>query len=146
MEETFRVVDTLFKDPDICERWRRLTGGWPPNNGPIYSFDNASCHKEENTLYYLGLIAGLSYDPLPPHSGDLHRVIERVHARLCGKFAAWLYEDSTPRSMPQYCSHLRSLFYETELADIHAADISSINKLYARVVQLAGGRPEAEYR
>jgi hypothetical protein len=48
--------------------------------------------------------------------------------------------------MPQYCSHLRSLFYETELADIHAADISSINKLYARVVQLAGGRPEAEYR
>lgn len=144
--DLYLQLGRLFDDERCIARWEKLTGGTPTELPPMYSFDNASCHSDADTLFKLHLIDGLSWDKLPPHSGDLHRVVERVHARLCGRFADWLYEDSTPLTMPEYCHKLETLFYETEFADIHAADIDTIGELYRRVVQLQGGRPEARYR
>lgn len=146
MKELYAQLDRLLKNKQCIERWKKLTGGTPSECQPIFSFDNAGCHSDSQTLFRLHLINGWSWDKLPPHSGDLHRVVERVHARLCGRFADWLYDDSTPLTMPEYCYKLETLFYETELADIHAADIRTIDALYKRVVQLKGARPEACYR
>ena len=36
----------------------------------------------------LGIVDWLSRLPLPARSPDLHRVVERAHARICGPFQA----------------------------------------------------------
>lgn len=149
MEELSAKLDSMLDPhlhPLVALRWMAETGGSRLTHPPIYSFDNASCHVHSDTLTHLRLINGVNREPLPPHSGDLHRVIERVHARLCGAFQDWLYEDSTPLSMAEYCEKLESLFYSTQTADIHSADISTIHELYQQVFDRDGGLPPALYR
>lgn len=149
MEGLFAKVDWLLDpqhNPMGALRWMAETGGSRLTMTPIFSFDNASCHVNAAILAHLRLIEGDNWARLPPHSGDLHRVIERVHARLCGAFQDWLYEDSTPLSMPDYCEKLESLFYSTQTAAIHSADISTIHELYQQVVAREGGLPPVHYR
>lgn len=149
MEQLYAKIGTLL-DPQLnplgALRWMAETGVSRLTCPPIFSFDNASCHVDRATLAYLRLIDGLNWERLPPHSGDLHRVIERVHARLCGAFQEWLYEDSTPLTMSEYCEKLEDLFYSTQTADIHYKDIASISELYAHVVLNKGGLPPAHLR
>lgn len=149
MEELKAKLDNML-DPQLhpltALQWMAETGGSRLSHPPIFSFDNASCHVQGDTLSYLRLIEGDNWARLPPHSGDLHRVIERVHARLCGRFQDWLYEDCTPLSMVDYCAKLESLFYSTQTADIHSADISTIHALYQQVLERDGGLPPAQYR
>lgn len=149
MEGLFARIDWMLDpqlNPEHALRWMAETGGSRLTMPPIFSFDNASCHVHADTLAHLRLIEGENWARLPPHSGDLHRVIERVHARLCGAFQDWLYEDSTPLSMAEYCEKLESLFYSTQTANIHSADISTIHELYQQVVACDGGMPPALYR
>lgn len=126
--------------------WFWRVGSSPAVAPPIFSFDNASVHVNQGALIHLGISAVSNWEVLPPHSGDLHRVIERVHARVCGAFQDWLYDDTTPRSMAAYCQKLESLFYSMEKAHIHAADIGSIHLLYQQVVAKDGGLPPVRYR
>ena len=149
MEELSAKLDSML-DPQLhplaALLWMTETGGSRLTCCPIFSFDNASCHVNPNILTHLRLINGVNWERLPPHSGDLHRVIERVHARLCGAFQDWLYEDSTPLSMAEYCEKLDSLFYSTQKAEIHKADISTIHELYQELLSREGGLPPAHYR
>lgn len=149
MEELFAKLDSML-DPQLnpltALRWMAGTGGSRHTCCPIFSFDNASCHVNQDMLAHLHLIVGDNWVRLPPHSGDLHRVIERVHARLCGAFQDWLYEDSALLSMAEYCEKLESLFYSTQKAEIHSADISTIHELYQQVLSRDGGLPPAHYR
>ena len=149
MEELKAKIHSMLDSklhPLAALRWMSVTGGSHLTCPPIFSFDNASCHVNKGALAHLGLIDGVNWVRLPPHSGDLHRVIERVHARLCGAFQDWLYEGSTILSMHEYCQKLESLFYSTQTANIHEADISTIHELYQQVVSKEGGLPPARYR
>jgi len=149
MEDLRACVDDLLsprRHPLNALAWLWRVGSSPAVAPPIFSFDNASAHANRDALIHLGISAARNWEPLPPHSGDLHRVIERVHARVCGAFQNWLYDDTSPRSMPAYCQKLESLFYSMEKSDIHAADIRSIHLLYQQVVTKEGGLPPVRYR
>jgi hypothetical protein len=146
--------------------WIEHTGGAPEQCPPIYSFDNPSIHTTGavSGLRRLGLLDDqnkptAAYLQLPPHSGDLHRTIERVHARICGAFQRWLDEDSTEYHIMGYCAKLYSIFITTQTSDvIHSCMFGkpdahgnpskhSLSHLYARVVELKGDiPPEHELR
>ena len=149
MEDLRAHVDDLLnprRHPLNALAWLWRVGRSRAAAPPIFSFDNASAHINADTLTHLGISANRNWQVLPAHSGDLHRVIERVHARVCGAFQNWLYDDTSPRSMPAYCQKLESLFYSMETADIHAADIRTIHLLYQQVVAKQGGLPPVRYR
>lgn len=149
MEGLKAHVDDLlnpWRHPINAALWLVRVGLPPAAAPPIYSFDNASAHVNKDSLAHLAMEAGKNWEPLPPHSGDLHRVIERVHARVCREFQNWLYDNTTPRSMLAYCQKLEGLFYSTETADIYSKDISTIHLLYDQVWAKEGGLPPVRYR
>lgn len=137
--------------------WIAHTGGTPEECPPIYSFDNPSIHTANlQGLHALGLVdaAGkptAAWLQLPPHSGDLHRTIERVHARICGAFQAWLDDDCTEYHIFGYIMKLQNIFLTTQLSDVicscmfgkpgTASEKHNIFALYERVRELKGGIP-----
>ena len=109
------------------------------------SFDNATVHTDPEVLAALGLKAGFNWLVLPARSPDLHRAIERVHARICAKFQDWLYEDDQ-YSMWGYCLKLFKIFMTTETKETTMKDLDSIHLLYDRVLELKGRYPEKHFR
>lgn len=151
MVDLKRVLNEVLATPLGRQKWYEATGGYPEVCPPIFSFDNPSIHTDPTHLIMLGLsdFAGLptpSRLVLPPHSGDLHRTIERVHARICGYFQDWLYDDTAEYCMEGYCAKLRHIFYSTQQKNVIQKCIKDISKLYTRVVELNGGITERKYR
>jgi hypothetical protein len=139
----------LLQDPVLAARWNQRTGGTPAQSPPIYSFDNPRIHIDLAVLLQLGM-AEMDRDGkvlvtakrlvLPPYSGDLHRCIERLHARICGKFQDWVNKTTAAYSMFGYCQMLQHIFYTTETHDITYKDIQSIDALYQKVIELDGAK------
>lgn len=150
MEGIKRVMAEVLSDPLGRQQWIKATGGTPEECPPIYSFDNPSIHTDFVVLFTLGLVDDEGKPAnrlvLPPHSPDLHRTIERVHARICKRFQDWLYDVPNICEMQDYCSKLQSIFYETQLKDVIQACMSDISDLYERVVELKGAVPEHCFR
>lgn len=146
MEQLQGKVHARLADPEEAAKWKAATGGTPEECPPIYSFDNPSIHiKNPTYLAQLGLVEADTGEPtatwlqLPPYSGDLHRTIERVHARVCGKFQRWVNVDSSARTMEFYCRTLVGLFL-TQTPEIISSCMASIHKLYQKVVELKGDK------
>lgn len=145
------TVIQRLSTPEWAARWEEQTGGTPDECPPIYSFDNPSIHTTYMTgMRALGLVdaAGKPTDAwlqLPPHSGDLHRTIERVHARICGAFQAWFNEMHTEYHIFGYCKKLLEIFVETQtphlIQECMHGPRGPISSLYARVVELRGAPP-----
>lgn len=151
MLEIKRVLNEVQASPLGRQKWYEATGGYPEVCPPIFSFDNPSIHTDPIHLIMLGLsefngLPTASRLVLPPHSGDLHRTIERVHARICKNFQDWLYEDDNEYCVEGYCAKLRSIFYNTQQKDVISSCIKDIHKLYKRVIELKGGVVERKYR
>jgi hypothetical protein len=148
MAEMARRLST----PEGAAAWQEATGGDPVTCHPIYSFDNCSVHVSNmQTLRGLGL-ADQNGKPtafwlqLPTYSGDLHRTIERVHARICGAFKHWLDDDSKEYCVHGYINKLQYFFLKTQTSDVISKCMSNISELYMQVVELKGGIPPARYR
>lgn len=146
-------MDRLLGTDVGRRKWMEATGGTPEECPPIYSFDNPSIHTSGTThLVQLGLVDSETGEPtskwlkLPPHSPDLHRTIERVHARVCGAFQAWLYDDRNDYCLQGYCNKLWKIMFDTQLNTVIKACMSDISDLYHRVVELKGDIPERRYR
>lgn len=158
MEKIMGVMKDMLDTPQGREAWKKATGGTPESHPPIYSFDNPSIHTDPDVLVSLGLATkdatGVAQPTdkwlqLPPHSPDLHRTIERAHARLCDPFQVFLYKDTCEYTMAGYCWLLSQLFY-AQRGDFVARTIQAcmhdIDALYQRVVELHGNIPERKYR
>lgn len=140
--------------PEGRRAWIAATGGTPDadDNPPVYSFDNPSIHTDPGMLTSLGLADPSTGKPadkwleLPPRSGDLHRTIERVHARICGAFRDWLYDDCTEYCMMGYCLKLAQIFKTTQTAQVISKCMKNITALYRKVVELEGKRAPRPFR
>lgn len=147
-----RMADAL-QQPEWAERWQAATGGTPQQCPPIYSFDNPHTHTGNKTyLRALGLV-GAKWEPtaawleLPAYSGDLHRTIERVHARVCGQFQQWLDGESGTRNMDFYVRKLADVFNSSQTPKLISKCMwgrHPLPELYSAVIAVAGakvGRP-----
>jgi len=158
MKKIMGVMDAVLATEEGKAAWKKATGGTPEDCPPIYSFDNPSIHTDPDVLVSLGLATVDAKNvlhptdkwlQLPPHSPDLHRTIERAHARLCGPFQDWLYLDRQEHTMLEYCFKLRSTFFAPRgdfVANTIQACMRDISELYQRVVDLKGNIPEKPYR
>ncbi len=95
--------------------------------GAIWSYDNPSIHDVDLTDL------GITEDdraPLPPQSGDMHKVIEHVHARVCDAFREWVARNPRVTSPTQLRNQFEALFYEVITpASVHA-DVQSLPALW----------------
>lgn len=106
---------------------------------PLLSWDNDSVHTSHLTrLPEYGVFSGRDRKALPARSPDLHRVIERSHARLCQRFIKQLHYQGDIYTAEQYIQQLRDLFFQHESADVINKDVQQLPKLY-RVVAKEGG-------
>lgn len=123
---------------------------WGPYSqwDPVLSFDKPPIHggrdkgfQGRSVLSALGLEARHSF-PLPPHSPDIHRVIEHTHARLVGEFSSWLYtEQSNTLTMQDYKKKLLELFwFHPKVAQpaVIWKDVQGLPALYQSIVERGG--------
>ncbi len=134
-----KINEELAK-PEKRAAWRAATGGFPEHCPPIFSFDNPKIHTDPEALAALGIVDGQNRLVLPPYSPDLHRAIERVHARICRTFQMWVNKDTKEYCMAGYCAYLERIFYSTEKPSITASDVDNIDKLYHKIIELKGNR------
>ena len=160
MQQLQAAVQQKLEQPEHRAAWVAATGGTPKDCPPIYSFDNPAIHLN-NHAYLMELDLAKVSAPgapvvptehwlqLPPYSGDLHRTIERVHARICGQFQHWLNTNTTVRTMEFYCTHLARIFYDTQTDKVISACMNkknaSLPALYRKVVELDGGKAPRPY-
>lgn len=152
MQQLKDRITTKLQEPAAAAAWEAATGGSPAKCPPIYSFDNPSIHTNNKTyLRELGLVktgSRVTWLELPTYSGDLHRTIERVHARVCMQFQEWVDDTSTTRTMSLYCQKLISLFLTQtpdqiehcmwgKPRDRHPATLA---ELYSKVIELRGDK------
>ncbi len=126
--------------PEQRAAWRKATGGTPEHCPPIFSFDNPTIHTDPDNMAELGIVDDVSRQVLPPYSPDLHRVIERVHARVCQRFQKWVNADTQSYCMEGYCQALEYVFWKSEKPSIISADLEKIHLLYEKVIELHGNR------
>ena len=151
MVELKARITAKLAEPEAAAAWQAATGGSPSERPPIFSFDNPSMHKVKSHLRELGLATASgaptdSWLELPTYSGDLHRTIERVHARVCGQFQEWVNDTTTPRTMPFYCNKLIDLFLKQDSEQIthcmwgkpREAHPATLLALYEKVIALGG--------
>lgn len=146
MQLLFHKVAMLLQTDAGIHRWTRLTGASPQQAPPMYSLDNDGIHSHPETLTRLGMFDWLTRLPLPAYCPDLHRTVERVHARICGKFQTWLNDQTETVSAAECILQLMGIFYTTQEPSVIESDMSNIRELYQQVVQLRGGRPKKQYR
>jgi hypothetical protein len=156
MKGIMSTVNSRLQNPAARAAWEAVTGGTPEERPPIYSFDNPSVHTDLAALQELGLADDEGkptslWLPLPTYSGDLHRTIERVHARVCGDFEAWLLQDCKEYDMQQYVAKLSEIFMKTQtpatiFGCMWGKPSESLDALYRSVVERNGGRPPHHLR
>lgn len=164
MERIKGDLEAKLAQPEWKQAWEEATGGAPDEEGyePIYSFDNTAIHTDHDVLAALGLEKKLhdgTYMPtpywmvLPTYSGDLHRTIERVHARICSQFDDWLHDNCALYEMTDYVSKLYTIFMTTQTHETiencmwspkHPSH--SLSALYQSIVDCNGGIPPRSLR
>lgn len=91
---------------------------------PIYSLDGPSIHvRALDNLDFV--FEGQNKFPLPPHSADIHKVIEHVHANLSTAMDKWAVREGRGKSAEEFREHYKSLFYKLSASAIQK-DILSL--------------------
>lgn len=157
MAELKSRIERKLQEPAAAAAWQAATGGSPAECPPIYSFDNPSIHSGATHLAELGLTSEgkptAAWLELPTYSGDLHRTIERVHARVCSAFQGWLDDASEPCTMLAYCNKLIELFRTQTPTQIEQCmwgkpenkKAKSLLDLYNKVISLGGDMAPRPY-
>lgn len=106
---------------------------------PLWSYDNATVHLNKTEMAAVG-ITEANRLPLPPLSGDMHKVIEHVHARLIKAFKEEVVKLGRVCEPHEYMELLSSLFFKIITADQIARDVDSLKPLYAAIIKAQGGQ------
>ena len=149
-------VQAELAKPEVAAAWEAATGGTPQQCPPIFSFDNPNIHTASiANLKELGLaapesrktaVATESWLVLPPYSGDLHRTIERVHARVCGQFQRWVDDDRAVYTMKAYCQCLKGFFELTQTPEVISKCMKTLPKLYQHVLEVQGAKARRPFK
>jgi hypothetical protein len=93
------------------------------------SYDNATVHWKAQSS---PLLKSVQWDrlPLPPHSPDMHKVIEHSHARAVKEFQQWLLDHPGHHSMEQYMFQFESVYRQCNKASVIKNDVASLPALY----------------
>ena len=169
MERIKTALEAKLAEPEWRKAWKHATGGAPEEEGyePIYSFDNTGIHIDEDILVGLGFAVRVpegegeayrleptpSWLVLPTYSGDLHRTVERVHARICHQFEEWLHDDCALYEMTDYISKLYTIFITTQTHTViencmwpPKKPSNNLSALYQSVVDCGGAIPPRNVR
>lgn len=119
-----------------------------------YSFDNASIHtaaleKDEDghsLLGELGFDEKLHRLPLPPYSGDMHRVIEHTHGTAVRLFRNWLNHHPGKLTIEEYKQQFEEIYSNCITKESVQKDVKTLPALYKWVADNAGNYPPAEMR
>ena len=100
---------------------------------PVLSMDNDRIHTSAR-LADMGIPSRYRLK-LPPYSPDLHRVIERVHGRICMEFRKQLHYDHSICTPKQYCKLLKEIFYSSQSQKVIAKDVDGLPDLWQHVAR-----------
>lgn len=96
----------------------------PEESDPIYSFDGPSIHDPSN-LTDVGVVEGQNTFPLPAYAGDIHKVIEHVHAQVTKSFAVFLQHVKSKQSHQVYRAQAEHCFWRVTSESV-ARDVESL--------------------
>ena len=114
--------------------------GDPP---PIYSFDNARFHTA--AIPDLNISADEEM-PLPPHSPDLHKVVEHQHALIKREFQKRFTIDRSISTRDEAKTLLSQVIQQVVKADSVAKDANSLYLTYKQVQLAVGDYPSSRFR
>ena len=80
---------------------------------------------------------------MPGLSPDMHRGIERMHARLEQHFELWYYFDRVSYPSKRYTEYLENAFYNCAEVAGHKTimkDVSTLHEAFAEIVKRGGAR------
>ncbi len=146
MREVIGEVWRRLSEPATLAAWVEHTGGLPLLAWPIYSYDNPRIHTNPAMLQRLGIWPGINSFPLPPKSPDMHRIIERVHGRICTRFRDWLANQPQKQTIQACIAKLEEIFRKFETPAVHQHDIASYHEMLQQIVEKQGAWPERPYR
>lgn len=124
---------------------RPATGPGAFGGRPIWSFDNDKIHQDRAMQSALHMY-GRTRFPLPPHSHDIHHVVEHCLGRLKRDFKAWYYNHPRSRSMAEYRQALTSLFFTNQTPAVIAADVDNLPSVFNAIKEKGGDWPARKFQ
>ena len=119
-----------------------------PGQQLVWSFDNDRIHQAAlPELQNRGLIINSNRAPLPPHSPDMHKVVEHCIGRLTSMVNAELADtEDIHHSVSHWKARMEHFFYNCISAQSIARDVSSLAATYQAIIDVAGAWPAKRYR
>lgn len=114
----------------------------------VWSFDNDRIHEGALAeLRLRGLISSSNKAPLPPHSPDMHKVVEHCIGRLTTKVNAELADtEDVQQSVAYWKGRMEEFFFQQISAESIAKDVASLRATYQAIVQVQGAWPAKKHR
>lgn len=114
----------------------------------VWSFDNDRVHTAAlPELRVRGLLTQDNRAPLPPHSPDMHKVIEHCIGRLTGMVVAELADtEDVNLSVAHWQARLQDMFFNYVSAESIARDVSSLAATYQAILDVQGAWPAKAFR
>lgn len=114
----------------------------------VWSFDNDRVHQAAlPELRLRGLLSQSNRAPLPPHSPDMHKVIEHCIGRLTSMVVAEMADtEDVPLSVAHWQARLHDMFFNHISAESIARDVSSLAATYQAIIDVEGAWPAKAFR
>jgi hypothetical protein len=111
----------------------------------VWSFDNDRVHEGALTeLRWRGLVTANNRAPLPPHSPDMHKVIEHCIGRLTSMVVAELADtEDVHLSVAHWQARLQDMFFNGISAESIAKDVASLSQA---IIDVGGALPAKKFR
>jgi hypothetical protein len=110
--------------------------------------DNARIHHTaKSILTTSGILTPDRFIALPPYSGDIHKVIEQVHA-VCGNSFTKALErlEEACESIEEYQVMYIDIFYEKVTRDWIQKAVTSLQSTFQAIIMAGGCYPSKEFR
>lgn len=114
----------------------------------VWSFDNDRIHQGAlPELQLRGISSSSNRAPLPPHSPDMHKVVEHCIGRLTSMVDAELADtEDVQQSVAYWKGRMEHFFFGSITADSIARDVGSLGDTYRAIQEVQGAWPAKTYR
>lgn len=114
----------------------------------VWSFDNDKVHAAAlPELRLRGLLTPTNRAPLPPHSPDMHKVIEHCIGRLTSMVVAELADtEAVQLSVAHWQARLEDMFFNSISPESIAKDVASLGATYQAICDVGGAWPAKAFR